>query len=80
MPKMLRELREQMKRGKLSGTYVRLAKMLASNGYREAQKILDLHFQRRNNLPVIVSGRDKSFRTATHRVATQLKMSLHALA
>lgn len=57
VPKMLRKLREQVKRGKLSGQYIRLAKVLAGKGYREAQKILDAHFQRKNNLPVGASGR-----------------------
>jgi hypothetical protein len=60
--KMLTELRKQLKRGKLTGIYDRLAKMLASKGYREAQEILGIHFQRKNNLPVIVSSRAKSFR------------------
>jgi hypothetical protein len=60
----IRDLREVLKLGNLSGIQVRIAKLLASKGDREAQEILDVHFQPKNNLPVSVSGRAKSFRIA----------------
>ena len=73
VPKMFRELRKQMKRGKLRGNYLALAKLLANKGYREAETILDLHCQRKNDLPERVSGHAKSFRGVTFKVATPLK-------
>ena len=41
---MFRELRKQIKHGQLTGTHVRVARLLARKGYREAQEILDAHF------------------------------------
>jgi hypothetical protein len=46
------ELGRQIKTGTLSRTHVRIAKVLALRGHRQAQEILDVHYQRKNNLPV----------------------------
>jgi len=42
---MLRGLRRQIRTGTLSRVHVRIAKLLARRGYREAQEILDAHYQ-----------------------------------
>ncbi len=59
---MLRQLRKQVKLGKLSGLQVKMAKFLARKGWREAQEILNVHFQRADNLPVGRVVGAKSFR------------------
>ena len=60
--KMLVELERQIKCGALSGTQVKIAKLLAKQGIGKAQEILNLHFQRKNNLPLAQDGTAKSFR------------------
>jgi hypothetical protein len=60
--KMLAELERQIKCGALSGTQVRIAKLLAREGIGKAQDILNLHFQREINLPLTHDGTAKSFR------------------
>jgi hypothetical protein len=60
---MLKALKKQTRQGRLSRAYIRIAKLLAGRGYREAQEILSAHFQRKNNLPVGLIGRAKAFRT-----------------
>lgn len=62
----LTELRKQIKHGTLSGAQVKTAKVLARRGHREAQEILNVHFQRKNNLPAIMPGGAKPFRTDTN--------------
>lgn len=60
----LRQLWKQIKQGQLSGFQLRMAKLLARKGYQEAQEILNVHFQRANNLPAGRVAGAKSFRSA----------------
>jgi hypothetical protein len=45
MWKMLMDLRKEAKRGKLSDPQIRIAQRLANKGFREAEEILNAHFQ-----------------------------------
>jgi hypothetical protein len=60
--KMLAGLESQIKCGALSGNQVKIAKLLARQGIGKAQEILNLHFQRKDNLPLTHDGTAKSFR------------------
>jgi len=60
--RMLAGLERQITCGALSATQVKIAKLLARQGIGKAQEILNLHFQRKNNLPLAQDGTAKSFR------------------
>jgi len=75
----LRQFRKQIKHGKLSGRQVKMAKLLARKGCREAQKILNVHLQRTNNLPGPPIGPAKSFRMATGVAGNSAIVPSHAL-
>jgi len=76
----LRQLWKQVKLGKLSGLQVKMAKLLARKGWREAQEILNVHFQRANNLPGTPTGPAKSFRTTTGVAGNSPKTVPYAIA
>jgi hypothetical protein len=60
--KMLAGLERRIACGALSRNQVKIAKLLARQGIGKAQEILNLHFQRKNNLPLAREGAAKSFR------------------
>jgi hypothetical protein len=74
----LRKLRRNARGRQFSRGEIKMLSLLASRGYREAQKILDRASSTEiaeDNLPQTVNGQAKSFRIASGRVATPLKWS-----
>lgn len=61
---LLRRLQTKAKLGKLSRVEFQMAKQLARRGFRKAQEVLQVHYQRANNLPGAPTGAAKSFRRA----------------
>jgi hypothetical protein len=76
---MLRKLRRQIRHGTLSRGYVGIAKVLARRGHREAEDILNIHFERKNNLPTELTGGAKSFRTDTDIPGNSAKRDARAV-
>ncbi len=75
----LREMRRVLKHGSLSGIQVKIAKLLASKGHREAQEILDTYSQSKNNLPGCVPIKAKPFRTDNDSPGNSAKVFPHAV-